>query len=147
MVFSLPPSPFLYFVHISHQLLFPSLYCQPCRFHFIPAPLIQLPSSLAPQSLASQPAPSSLALSAALSGTWGKAPNYNPVTWCCTGTFDIDHNWGKVTAPLGQASAALPPILLRLSCSHVVRFLLPSVVFLASACVCTECHEFDLVIA
>lgn len=41
----------------------------------------------------------------------------------------------------------LPSLASRLSCSQVVRLLSPSVVFLFPACVCTECHEFDLVIA
>lgn len=53
---------------------------------------------------------------------------------------------GKLQLSLGRASAVTSPSP-RLSCSHVVRFLSPSVVFLRSACVCTACHGFDIVIA
>lgn len=70
-----------------------------------------------------------------------------PATCFTTGVFNTGHNcWenynlGSVRLSLLASSSP------RLSCSHVVRFLSPSVVFFFSACVCTECHEFDIVIA
>lgn len=131
----------LYSVHVPHQLPIPfitglqgSISTPPIQFsppHLLYSPITHLP-----------PCP--------LSRSVGKSllpVVCIPATYSSTGVFNADHNcWENYSLCLVRLPLLVSPSP-RLSCSHVVRFLSPSVVFLFSDCVCTECHEFDIVIA
>ena len=135
VVFFESPSPSLYSFHMDHQLPFPNAYCQPHKFHSLSMPPVQF-----------SPSPSLPLPTPTLSPPWVPVFAFPPLalSW---GIYHWSH-WGGRDSPnsvwrLSQPRPPQPP----LSCSHVVWFLSPSVVFLSSACVCTECHEFDIVIA
>lgn len=140
-----PPSPSSYSFHILHQLPFPFIAglvfpALPISSCLPQPPSLRSPCSFTQQSYINPSPPWDL----------GPCSSVRVLHSCHLLYLRGIQHWPRCWENYSLCSVRLPLLASpspRLSCSHVVRFLSPSVVFLFSACVCTECHGFDIVIA